>query len=105
MTATTLTIAEFLLARLAERRERAEQAKWAMQGEWFTTADDKVDEFVRDMSPARVLADVEAKRRIVMRLSAIPAGSPCSPLVDGILADLALPFAEHPDYRAEEWAP
>ena len=69
--------------------------------------------------PARVLADVEAKRRIielhrVIVDSAWPAGHclecwdqeagdyrpwPCS-----TLQLLALPFAEHPDYR-QEWKP
>lgn len=42
--------------------------------------------------PARVLAEVEAKRRIVFEV-AMP-----------VLALLALPYADHPDYR-EEWRP
>ena len=60
-----MTITEFLLARIAEDRESATQAEWAMQGEWFTTADDQVDAFVQRESPARVLAECAAKRAII----------------------------------------
>lgn len=61
----TPTLTDFLLARIAEDEDAANHARWAMQGEWFTTADNKVDEFVRHNSPARVLAECESKRRIV----------------------------------------
>ena len=57
--------AQFLLARIAEDRESATQAEWAMQGGWFTTADDQVDAFVQRQSPARVLAECAAKRSII----------------------------------------
>jgi hypothetical protein len=52
--------------------------------------------------PARVLAECEAKRRIV--------DSEGSPYVEGhvpatrTLRFLALPYADHPDYR-QEWKP
>jgi hypothetical protein len=69
-------------------------------------------------SPRRVLAEVEAKRRIVdecerkirrMRLRVDQNGDDImSPgmayLSTTILGPLALPYAEHPDYR-EEWRP
>ena len=53
-------------------------------------------------NPARVLAECKAKRRIVL-------GSPPMHLHDGpseswVLRELALPYADHPDYR-EEWRP
>lgn len=54
--------------------------------------------------PARVLAECEAKRRIVERCSAVDYAMPSHHLAHGILADLALPYADHPDYRPE-WKP
>lgn len=57
--------------------------------------------------PAYVLADIEAKRRIVEGI--VPERDPYAGHPDydplWILQLLALPFADHPDYRAEEWAP
>lgn len=54
--------------------------------------------------PARVLAECEAKRRIVERCHAVGALMPCEPLAQGVLRTLALPHADHPDYRPE-WRP
>lgn len=54
--------------------------------------------------PARVLAECEAKRRIVERCSAVDYAMPSTYLAHGILGLLALPYADHPDYR-EEWRP
>lgn len=48
--------------------------------------------------PARVLADVAAKRRIVEREDLHGED-------DGTLRLLALPYADHPTYRAEYWTP
>src|SRR5690242_1162971 len=76
------------------------------------------------MDPARVLAECEAKRRIIAALDMTPcpcqraercvihdasAGPPAleryvDPVTDDVLAALALPYADHPDYR-EEWRP
>lgn len=47
--------------------------------------------------PARVLADVAAKRQIIELVLGAYAGY-------SVLTRLALPFAEHPDYR-EDWKP
>lgn len=47
--------------------------------------------------PARVLAECDAKRRII-------TWDADQPVERGILALLALPYADHPDYDAE-WAP
>ena len=46
--------------------------------------------------PARVLAECEAKRQIVQNAQ--------DPGDDLFVAILALPYADHPDYR-EEWRP
>lgn len=62
--------------------------------------------------PARVLADVEAKRKIVERCAYATQDSfagdydlaPRCDLAWDILCDLASVFADHPDYRAE-WRP
>ena len=62
--------------------------------------------------PARVLADMQAKRRIVALHSDPHGGDPSCSSIDypenaedcETLRLLALPYASHPDYRPE-WAP
>lgn len=58
--------------------------------------------------PARVLAECEAKRRIVEQASedhAEGGGITSAEIaLQHILCALALPYADHPDYR-EEWKP
>jgi hypothetical protein len=58
--------------------------------------------------PARVLREVEAKRRTVTDLAATVAGDYIDDgepvLAEHVLRLLALPFADHPDYR-EDWRP
>lgn len=63
--------------------------------------------------PARVLAECEAKRRIVERFARLEGRAAKFPnLVNGgevavmrlTVTDLALPYADHPDYR-DEWRP
>lgn len=95
-----MTITEFLLARIAE--DEAEAAKAGSFTPWDRP-------FERDdyghllVQPDRVLAECEAKRRIVDRYSGCDdcgAGDdPCD-----ALRFLALPYADHPDYR-KEWRP
>ena len=62
-------------------------------------------EHVSRHDPARVLAECEAKRRIIADLGPPywKAGGSSSPY-DAALRALALPYASHPDYR-EEWRP
>jgi hypothetical protein len=60
------------------------------------------------IDPARVLAEVDAKRRTV-KLAEVAAGAsnvdPDAPLfMDRVLMYLALPYADHPDYL-EKWKP
>ncbi|MFF3158491.1 DUF6221 family protein [Streptomyces sp. NPDC057910] len=62
--------------------------------------------------PARVLADVEAKRELLGRYEALESGVLVMTGAESILSEyrrvvlpsLALPYADHPDYR-EEWRP
>ncbi len=62
--------------------------------------------------PARVLREVEAKRRIIAEYEAAAADADPEDDADrallsslrGVLKALALPYAEHPEYRAE-WRP
>lgn len=80
-------------------------ARWGGEASVFNDTDDALH-LVR-WHPARVLAECEAKRRIVAAITAwldehsdedhVPAG-------DDALCWLALPYADHPDYRAE-WRP
>jgi hypothetical protein len=108
-------LAEFLLARIAE------DELWASQASpWATGSRDEGQPIawkrhVWNWSPMRVLDECDAKRRIVEE-HAGGGGSICSVCADGMwnleraslpcqtLRLLALPYADHPDYR-EEWKP
>ena len=89
MTETT-TLTDFLLARIAEDEE---EARW---GRLHDDPDDpdSATKILR-WDHSRLAVECEAKRRIVQlhKLIAWDAGT---------LLLLALPYAEHPDYR-EEW--
>jgi len=54
--------------------------------------------------PARVLAECEAKRRIVADLAPFLGETPLGYLAAQVLEDLAAPYADHPDYQPE-WRP
>jgi len=57
--------------------------------------------------PSRVLAESEAKRRIVERAAAVLKFDPTDPvadLADEVLCLLASPYSDHEDFRAE-WRP
>jgi hypothetical protein len=72
---------------------------------------DRLEHIARH-DPARVLAEVAAKRRIVGMLSSIVPAKETNPiksedavaLADWTLRLLALPYADHNDYR-QEWGP
>ena len=95
MTAQTATLADFLLARIAEDKEavRGVRAPWWMEN----TA----------LDPARMLAEREAKRRITeLHGSDDPKWEGDCPWcgVKGpclTLRALAMPYADHPDFRPE----
>lgn len=95
-------LADFLLARIAEDEARAEYVH--DYGSWSST-----DHY----TPARVLAECEAKRRIVDLHAPIegavwPTCSCCGMYGEAdvdwpcaTLRALALPYADHDDYREE----
>jgi hypothetical protein len=100
----TTTLADFLLARFAEDEADA-QAEVARD----LVAHGETDPFYayRFMDPARVLAECEAKRRIVELLAAggrDEARAGMDAARERLLPLLALPYADHPDYRPG-WRP
>jgi hypothetical protein len=121
---------EFLLARIAEDKRMATDAAVASGREAWSVEDTTVDgsgqrgraEHVARYDPARILAECTAKRRTVLACrEARPdmaflgtraegmADFPLTPrdqhqLAALTLALLALPYADHPDYRPE-WRP
>lgn len=70
---------------------------WSPHRDSPTTA----EHFARH-DPAYVLADVEAKRRIVERCAAVDYAMPSTHLAHGTLRALAQPFADHPEFQ-EAW--
>ena len=104
----SLTLTEFLLARIAEDRRTATEAQWAMQNQWYPAEPDADDRHVARWSPVRVMAECEAKRRIVERLLFVQEGDTTEHawheqgLFEAV-GFLALPYADHPDYQ-QEWA-
>ena len=121
---TALTLADFLRARLGEdeavaraaavdqwgyevgSREGFQWASLVLSAERDTSPEQ--DEFIDRHTPARVLADVEAKRRIVDEATnytpELEHGDNGEWAFDVTLRLLALPHASHPDYR-NEWRP
>ncbi len=123
-----MDLPDFLLARIAEDEAYA-KVKLRLEGEPSTTSPDGGDlagflqrliemcgedpETQRMMAhveagmrsptdPMRVLADCDAKRQMVQRLTG--PGNDGSAVRDVGLGLLALPYAAHPDYR-QAWAP
>ncbi len=109
-----MDLVTFLRARLDED----ETVSRAALGPTVLIADDKLrpapDQatHVRRHDPARVLREVEAKRRIVDRYADVQDGwvamDECPdclfPGARWLLQTLALSYSDHPDYRPE-WAP
>lgn len=86
----TLTLTDFLLQRIAEDEAEVQNAL-ALHGSGTTWR------LGHALDPARVLAECEAKRRTVEWLVMEPRD-------EQPLRFLALPYADHEDYR-EEWKP
>ena len=116
-----MTLEEFLLARVSEDEAaaRAAIADDCGSDEGFTNqfqyltricrprfAEDAARMITRFAVPARVLAECEAKRRIVEEYAVtLRAGELMAyQTLDDVVRELALPHADHPDYR-EEWRP
>ncbi|MFE9432348.1 DUF6221 family protein [Streptomyces sp. NPDC006640] len=134
-------IADFLRARIVERRALAEAAaedaglKWSPGNETFGSSVNEADSgaavvvgpwdyldwdvrrHIAANAPAAVIADLDAKLRIldgvVPEIDAMEdqidaewgAGDPSERESMTLLRILARPFAEHPSYRKEDWAP
>lgn len=124
--ATTLTLTEFLLARIAEDKASARQIptafEWSKGGREWTRVQRHEDmptnmlilSRVSETAPdPRVLADCNAKRRVIEEANlhgrqnqcyiAWGEGQDCE-VADVFMAEMAALYADHPDYR-EEWRP
>ena len=132
-----MTLAEFLLARIAEDEQIAREAPpspWDLDTDRCCVghsghpakylgggnAAEMTDaaEHIAHWDPARVLAECDAKRRIVgmcaedaalamnyrTAVKATTSEWDLLSLARDTLKTLALPYADHPDYR-EEWKP
>ena len=108
-----MTLTDFLLARIAEDEAAAGESLRATRREAVslrptdgqaTTSALSYMEFIVRWPPARVLAECEAKRRVIEECDDYDNPSEVLILADQILRHLALPYADHPDYR-EEWRP
>jgi len=110
---TTTTLTEFLTDRIAEDEAEAHVFDWAEPGEYEASDVEASGEYVTIyMAPSRLLAECEAKRRIIeVHLSGDAWCDHCSggehrgnPDACPTLRLLALPYADHPDYD-ETWRP
>lgn len=119
----TLTLTDFLLARIAEDEEAGTAGEqWDLSiGGQHDVAVQFWDYGETHIGYRRFLAECEAKRRIVNMMDNLlqsfsaQNGGPGRGLwhdvnrreqhhANEVLANLALPYAEHPDFR-EEWRP
>jgi hypothetical protein len=99
MTTSAGTLANFLIARIAESAEY-----------WQARRPREIDR----QSIDRVLADFEAKRRIVAKARTMAEMAAERPddsfpsnavaIYEGTMRDFAAAYADHPDYR-DEWLP
>lgn len=108
-------LSEFLLARIAEDEavaQKAERARYEREGVHYALDSTPRFDPLHSQVPVRldltrVLAECEAKRRLIEAVvdkdpfDAMGAESAYEVL---ILSHLALPYADHPDYR-DEWRP
>lgn len=120
MTTATMTLTDFLLARIAEDEERAEFVRRQNEGPWNRPLEpwklswhDEYD--LLCIEPSRALAECEAKRAIIDRcerdmvadgesVSGYDIVAHTDALARDTLEFLALPYADHPDYD-EAWRP
>jgi hypothetical protein len=111
-----MTLTEFLLARIAEDESVANKYPdlggnydhWELG---FSFDRDYSEPMDIAIDPARVLAECEAKRRIIdaaVEVARVDLNEPVEPDDQGlrdsgvkILCALAVPYADHPDYLPE----
>lgn len=99
---------------LAEDVTTAEGSRPVAVGPYESTLRWELREFIADNDPARVLAEVQAKRRIVEGYERKLENRRAHPddlasagallALHGTVKLLALPYADHPSYRPE-WRP
>lgn len=74
----------------------------------ISEGDTKIAEHIARHDPARVLREVEAKRRIIAELWDLDEGfatdHTAPRTAKAVLRLMALPYADHPDYH-EDWRP
>ncbi|WP_017615663.1 DUF6221 family protein [Nocardiopsis salina] len=95
-----------------DRVDSAAGACVARTGSGDDAADRARSEHIAGHDPDRVLEALECERRLLERYELLNAGLVESPDRDALLSEyrnlvlplLALPFADHPDYR-EAWRP
>lgn len=101
----------FLRARLDEDEQAARSAEddgWEAEDVHSVSVD--LAEHIARHAPARVLAEVDAKRRILdawpdsFGLWSADQADAAKTMKVAVLLLLAVPYAEHPDYRPE-WSP
>jgi hypothetical protein len=99
-----MTLTEFLEARIAEDEA---VARHSLNGdiEYLPSLTTKHGDvlYLGVTHPARVLAECEAKRRIVERWRYLIRHGDTG-LLEWVAKVLALPYADHPDYP-DEWKP
>ena len=108
-------LVQFLRARLDEDEARARRAIDGPRTA-FVSADEDIEPLLFDedgvfVLPARVLREVDAKRQILEECEDADRRSNWPDFDGGVFSGLdtavqhlALPYADHPDYR-EEWRP
>jgi hypothetical protein len=103
----SMTLIDFLLARIAEDEAAAPDGSLWLGGEmpWLLEEGDPPN-FPITVDPRRVLAECEAKRKIAAVCAEMEARSEniVGSYAHEILCLLALPYRDHPDFR-DFWLP
>jgi hypothetical protein len=90
--------------REAEPHEQPEVRATGTSYQVVSGVDDSTAEHIARHDPARVLREVEAKRRLIQWCVWMVGDFRGSDVWKDVLPLLALPYADHPDYR-DEWRP
>jgi hypothetical protein len=109
-----VNLTEFLLARIAEDEAAAQAAeridfvtfagvRRRIRPDLYVTTRDRAH-LIIETDPARVLAECDAKRRIVAADWRADDSGEATLIRQDVLRLLALPYADHPDYD-ETWRP